>query len=315
VRLNRLYMIVLAVFASTVLSSCAKKETELGLIFVDYASLDGLDSFRLEHTWTWQWSDGEQGSAQVLAESVKDPFGQHVTVTSDDPSAAPMEFISFGATSYVLSSGEWVGMQMSSEQDLFELPQTKGPEQYLSRASAMGTMVGAETLDGLKTKHYRYSGDSFDLGDEFAQASESTADVWISTKQQVFVRIELGWVGTSKTHGEGEYSIVTRVYDINAPIIIDAPPDVEPPALPDDLPIMESARELALVSDLIYYQVDGATLKVAGFYRQEMVKQGWTLKEENNDSRYVYSKGDRLAEIALQTKGGVTLVTIAIRSQ
>ncbi|MBC7235463.1 MAG: hypothetical protein H5T69_06440, partial [Chloroflexi bacterium] len=188
-------------------------------------------------------------------------------------------------------------------------------------AEATGNLVGEEQLDGQQTRHYHYDQEGLHFSGYYTQTAQASADVWVSTEHEVYIKATLHWEGEAQDLGKGSFDLESRVTDINQPITITAPEGVTPPELPDDVVLMGDARELALVDKLIYYQTNRSPFEVADYYKFKMPAYGWALEfdsreqggatDESKPVTMRFSKTGKILNMSAQS-GPPTLVILAV---
>ena len=86
---------------------------------------------------------------------------------------------------------------------------------------------------------------------------------------------------------------------------------------PDDIPVMEGAKNLIARERFVQYGTDFSISEVVDYYEREMPANGWVKTEEDVQSdfaRLVYEKGDRNANVQVGKSifGGGLGITIII---
>ncbi len=292
------------------------------LLFALAADLGRLDSYRLRHVWTFDWSeDGQSGSTEVLVEYVADPYVERVVITRDGQPLG-QELIRQGDVTYMLTPEGWRATKSAAALFPPESDPRLGMLPYVAGATA--EFVGEEEVDGLKVKHYRYAQDELFFGDYYTQTAQALADVWVATEHDVYVKAILQWEGNTPDMGDGQFALESRVTDINHPIVITPPEGVSPPQIPDDVVMMRDASEIALVEDIVYYQTRSAPSEVADYYKAMMPMRGWTLEFDSRDEQdkqappqglqpisMRFRKENRVLNMSMQP-GVTTLVIFAV---
>jgi hypothetical protein len=283
---------------------------EKELVVSELSSLDKFDSYRLRQVTSWEEQDGESGSMEVLTEFVREPMAQRMVFTGkDDGEEWGMESIQVGDTYYMKSDEEWIAVQ-SADFQVEEFGQMWGPEDLLW--DSRGKYMGKETVAGMETKHYRYETSDFGLGIGLSRIKEAEADVWVSTKHDVHVKVVMRVVGVDEDGIEGTFTTESYLTDINEPIVIEAPEGVAQPGLPDDIPMADGATEVSSFDTMTTFQVAGPQDEMIDFYKTEMAANGWKLEESPFDAMMSFTKGDRTATIMMAEEDGTTSVTIMV---
>jgi hypothetical protein len=274
-------------------------EDEQGeLLFALASDLGRLDSYRLRHTWTFDWSGEEQsGSTEVLVEYVADPYAERVVITRDGQSPG-QELIRQGDVTYMLTPEGWRATQSATALFPPESDPRLGMLPYVAGATA--EFVGEEELDGASVRHYRYAQEELSFGDYYTQTTQALADVWVAAEHDVYVKATLQWEGRTPDMGEGRFALESRVTDINQPIVITPPEGVSPPEIPDDVVMMRDASEIALVEDIVYYQTRSAPSEVADYYKAMMPMREWTLELDSRDQEAEEAPSQELQPISMR---------------
>ena len=280
------------------------------LAFADVSNLEELDSYRASHLTKWQWEDGETGATDVLTEFVRSPPTQRILVKG---SGVPeidtqAEYIYVDGVSYVGSGGRWIAMQTASDDSTQQMGWWGGPETLL--VSAMGEFVGDEMINGIATKRYRFDEQDLDPANEWMEVEEYTADVWVSIKDTVYIKVLIHWVAVEANSGRGTFDMESNLLEFNTPITIEAPEGVDKPEVPADIPLAPGAAEVSVIGNATSYTVAMQASEVLDFYRAVMPAQGWTLASADTSLILRFTKGDRSTNIVAAGEAGNTSVTI-----
>ncbi|HHX45736.1 MAG TPA: hypothetical protein GX714_17405 [Chloroflexi bacterium] len=172
-------------------------------------------------------------------------------------------------------------------------------------------------MNGYEAKRYHYSeGAVDDLG--FGRMDESSADVWVAeigtgdAAVTVVVKAQTTFAGKDLAGVEWSGEMTVDVTDVNAPITIEAPEGVEPPGMPEDVPLMEGAENVQSVMGINTFEVEATLDEVMAFYDDEMAANGWSLDDDSVPGMRTYTKDARSAMLmAEETEAGAS-VTIMI---
>lgn len=284
------------------------------LTFSNVTDLDQFDSYRISHRFSWEWESGETEGIEYLTEFVRDPLAQRVVMKGIGEGAGEdedeMELIHVEGTSYMKLGEEWMSTQSSPEDFLQQGGWLGGPEGFLG--AEKGRYVGRETVNGLKTKHYRYTENIPAPFGEVSKITKATSDVWVSTKYDVYVKVIIRWEGTEEKKGKGTFVMESKLTDINKPITIEPPEGIEKPEVPDDIPIVDGATGLTLMPNMITFQVNRPQKEVIEFYKAKMPANGWKLGEGLVPMMMDFAKGDRSANVVVAEDGEKAMVTIML---
>ncbi len=280
------------------------------LLLSELGTLDQLDSYRIRHVMSWDEQGGESGSMEMLTEFVREPAAQRVVMkVAGDAEDWEMETIEIGDTTYIKMDEEWMAMQ-STGQEASESGELWAPEDFLWESK--GKYMGQEKVNGLTAKHYRYETSDFSVGATLSQVKEAEADVWVSTKYDVYIKVVMRIVGVDTDGVEGTFTTESNLTDINAPITIEAPEGVAKPDMPEDIPMMDGATDVTSFDTITSFSVAASEDQVVEFYKTQMAAQGWKMEESIIPTMMDFTKGDRRATIMIAEEGGVTSVTIML---
>jgi hypothetical protein len=270
-----------------------------------------LESYRLRHTWTFDWSgEGQSGKTEVLVEYVADPYVERVVITRDGQPLG-QELIRQGDVTYILTPEGWRATKSTAALFPPESDPRLGMLPYVAGATA--ELVGEEDLDGLRVRHYRYAQEELFFGDYYTQTAQALADVWVTDEYDLYVKATLRWEGLTPDMGEGGFALESRVTDINQPIAITLPEGVKPPEIPEDIVLMRDASDLALVEDLVYYQTRSAPSEVAEYYKAMMPMRGWTLEFDSRDEQNRQAPSEELQPISMRFRKENRVFNISIQ--
>jgi len=286
------------------------ESAESELLLSELAALDLFDSYRIRQVMTWSQKDGESGSMEMLTELVREPAAQRILMKgAEDAEDWEMETIQIGDTTYINMDGTWMAMQ-STDQEVSETGEIWGPEDFLW--GSKGKYLGKEKVNGLDTEHYHYETSDFSTGMQLSDIKEAEADVWVSTKYDVYVKVVMRMVGVDPNGIESTFTIETSLTDINAPITIEAPQGVAKPGLPEDIPMMDGATDITSFDTFTSFTVAASEDEVISFYKAQMTTKGWKMEESMIPTMMNFTKGDHSATIMITGEGETTSVTIML---
>ena len=286
----------------------ATPEPEEELKFSELRTPDELDSYRVVHMMTWESENTEDsGSMELTTEFVRNPPAQRIVMRDLKNEEESVESIQIGDTNYIKFGDEWTAIQ-SEDQEITEAGDFWTPETFLGEGE--GRYLGKENINGVDTRHYRYDKTAF-MGTAMITNLESAqADVWVSTKFNVYARVEMHVVGVDDDGNKVTFTLVSNLTSINESIKIEAPEGVEKPGLPDDVPVMDNAEELSAFGQISTYKVKQPTADVIAFYKKEMPANGWKMGEAVIETMMDFTKGDRKATVMIDEDGEYSSVTV-----
>jgi len=296
--------------------AAATKEVEAEeLAFEQVDKLDKLQSYRLLHEWSWKWEKGDSGQMKMYVEFVREPKAQRILIESieNGQKQETSEMIFTEGTLYIRSGDRWTALQ---SEDMEEVLQSTGwwgtPDSFL--AQSKGRYVGKETINGIPTKHYHFSRQALLGFSLLKNIKEARADVWVSPKYNVFIKVALHWEGFGEEDkGLGTFDLVSTLSDINKKIEITPPAGIEKPSVPEDIPIMKGASKLNLAENMINYQVAKGQDEVINYYKAQMQAKGWKMGQSVVPNMLQFSKEGRTATIMIEEENGQTTITIIIQ--
>ncbi len=292
------------------------EEPEEELAFVDSTrGLSHLDSYRSRTVMSWEEEDGEKGDIEMLVEFVREPPAQRMVMTGlgdEEEEAGEIEIITIGDTSYMRFGDEWMAMS-AQEESIADLGEIWSAGDFLG--GGRGKYVGRETVNGVATKHYRYEKGAFRLDTELSSIKEGHADVWLSTKYDVYVRVILHMEGEDEDGNEVAFDMESNLTDINEPITIKPPERVEKPGLPEDIPLIDGATEVSAIGGMVTFEVKKSMEDVVEFYEEEMKANGWEMDEPVIPGMLDFSKDGRTAGFMIVEEEDLTGVIIFLEEE
>lgn len=289
------------------------------------AGLDKLKSYRIK--WQAEWKGTEAGSTQTvnwnwLEEFSSDPKGLHwvwqMTDSQQTSKSVNMEWWQIGDTTYMLTkdaSGKGECLSFSSDDPNNQL--TKG----LFSPNTLGSVqnakyVGAETVNGVKTRHYKYDEKAVTV---FA-SGKVNGDIWVATEGDFVVKETMNWSGVpglfglgTSTKGDGKW--LWELTDINRPVTIKAPDNCGGQAA--DIPVMKDATEKSRFGNMLTYKTAAKIADVVAFYKKELAAAGWKIEDDglstDQMAQLSFVKGDQELQIIITTESGKTNVLITIK--
>jgi hypothetical protein len=302
----------------------AEAKAEETVDLSDVGDFEALDSYRMVVTMTWKEvkADGttEEGTMEMLNEYDRASQSRRFKISGSAPDsegvaageAGELEMIQIGTTSYMRSNGEWMAAQLEDDAD-DQMNWMSDPDDF---TSGEGTYVGKETANGVSAKHYHYvEAGVGGMGIGFGAADRAESDVWVSEEHNVVVKAVIEWEGKDVEGTQWTGSMGLDVTDINEPIVIEAPEGVEPPGMPEDVPLMEGATNVESVMGINTFNVAVSADEVIAFYDEEMAANGWEAEDSGIPTMRTYVKGDRQAMLMVEETDGGCEVTIMIGEQ
>jgi hypothetical protein len=286
--------------------------------------LDKLKSYRMN--WQAEWKSTESGNTESAAwnwveEFSSNPQALHwtwqLTDSKDASKNSSMEWWQIADTTYMLTkdaSGKGQCMSFSSADQKNQL--TKGLFNPGSLGSVSNAkLAGTDTVNGIKTKHYKYDEKSAVL---FAGAKVN-GDIWVATDGDYVVKETVNWSGAgglfgagSSAKGDGKWT--WEITDVNQPITIKAPDNCGGAA--SDIPVMKDATEQNRIGDMLMYKTPTKLADVVKFYQTQMPAAGWQPAGEpqitDEYAQLEFTKGDQKAQVMLTVEQDTTQVVVNV---
>jgi len=247
----------------------------------DSDGLEQLDSYRATISYVMKKGDGTEESFSLEQAATRDPAAQHLTMSSAD---GDVEYIQIEDQMWIRFGEEWMqgsadtadmddgfGSMLSSSDDWIS-DVDEGDYEYL----------GKETVNGIKTKHYRveYSEGWMGLLDEAdadGDIDSGVADVWIANESDlpefiVRYRVELEGMLDGE---EGSVTLAQDVTEINEDVTIEAPEGVAMGGLPEGVPVYPGATDVTSFGGMNTFTVPDDVETVSEFYTDALEDAGW----------------------------------------
>lgn len=238
------------------------------------------------------------------------PYGYNIATTisgfdlsqSENGEDIPqdMQMVLVDDTSYIKFGDQWVSASRSDvgEEDTLSI----NIDDFISDMDEV-EKVGKETINGIKTIHYRYKdtssfkdtlndilssqlGEDEDLTQFKAVGTQTSGDIWIAEKGQYAVKVEINMETTFKgedkeVHIKG--SSLMEISDVNGDITVEPPEDAPKPGQanvpgfePGAFPIPEQTTVDGSFGGMVNLSSQLSVDEVNAFYQEELTKLGWT---------------------------------------
>jgi hypothetical protein len=287
------------------------------------AGLDKLKSYRTK--WQMDWKSTEGASTQTSSwlwteEYSSDPKALHWTMSltdsQDKSKNQSMEWWQIGDTTYMLTkdaSGKGECMSFSSSDQASQL------QQGLFNPSSLGGVkdakfVSAETVNGIKTRHYKYDEKSITL----AGAAKVAGEMWVAVDGGYVVKEVMTWSGAAglfgagSTKGDGKW--LWELTDVDQAITIKAPENCGGAA--SDFPIMKDATDKSSFGDMLTYKTPSKVVDVVKFYQTQMPAAGWKAQGDatitDQFAQMQFAKDGKTAQVMISVESGKTNVTVVV---
>jgi len=265
--------------------AAASADAELSLQSRE-TGLDKLKTYRSK--WQGEWSATDKGAVEKASwewfeEVARDSQAQHWgSKMVDSQSGKPVEFEIYriADATYIVTkdaSGKQECLMMSGEAASPFSGSVLTPNTFGGVNGAK--FVGAETINGIKTKHYKYD----DKAASLTAFGRVSGEIWVAEDGGYVVKDAVTWEGgagmfsgNAKSSGKGAWTF--EVYDVNKPLTIEPPTGCDKGKV--DVPLMPDATETARMGPVTTYKTASKLADVAAFYKTAMEKAGWQLDNE-----------------------------------
>lgn len=293
------------------------------------SGLDNLSSYRAK--WVGEWKGADNGKTltatwewfeEYIADGSQHHWGSKMS-TSDSPGQpVDVEMWRLGDTMYIA---------VKDEAGKLECTMISGDPESNSMASGMlapgrlggvndAKYIGVETVNGIKTKHYRYDESAATI----AGFGKVSGDIWVAADGGYVVKDQMSWQGAAglfgssaaKASGEGKWTF--EVLDANKPFTI-VLPDACQQAGAVEVPILPDATDKFRMGQITTYKTATKLAAVAEFYKEKMAEAGWDLEGDPEVSDMLamlafIREGER-AQITLGPVDGKVQVMIALSKE
>jgi hypothetical protein len=286
------------------------------------AGLDKLKSYRIQFMFEWKSTEAgktDSGGLNWVEEYSSNPQGLHWTMNSQDNSktqANNIEFWQIGNTTYMQTTDQGKAQCFSFSSDDQKNQLTKGlfsPDMLGNVSDAK--YVSAETVNNIKTKHYKYD----DKAATLTVFGKVAGDIWVATDGGYVVKEQVNFTGgrglfgsSANAKGDGKWS--WDLTDANQPVTVKAPDNCSGAGA--DLPVMKDATEKTSMGDMLTYKSPSKLADVVEFYQQQMPAAGWKAEGEpqitDQFAQLEFSKGGQKAQLVLSVESGQTSVLITV---
>ncbi len=301
--------------------------------------LQDIHSYRMKMTYKTTFGGQTFDVFHYIVEAVRDPEAKHVIIESaqaapakgEEPKYQVMEFIQKEGKMWLNIGGSWMMSQDEGSTDYGEELRLYTPEDL----GRNWKKVGQETVNGVKTTHYRTT----EVTEEMATAPLATywgtwhptqegegepqfhvkkveADVYVSDKGLIIKEI-VRWVVDVTQNGKTEEAtdeLITEITDINADITIEVPEEAAGNAQPP-IPLPAEATQSVGMGNLYIYEVAGKSVEeTIAYFQKELPKQGYTVEGQGLPGMFKVTAPDGKLYSVTVTEGDSGGVQIMIQT-
>lgn len=262
---------------------------------IDSNALEGLNSYRAHMAIRQEYADGTTVSMIIDQDEIREPRAQRMVMETSGQSEGQdgkIEMILADGKQWMNMGGSW--MQTEATED-----SSNAFGQGFSSFTSLTTeledgnykMVGEETINGVKTKHY-HTDDYENLGSMstlgITDLKSATGDVWVSNQSDLpvmvikFTMTLEGTITENEVAKEGKYIIEMEISDLNADFTIEVPEEAASGGLPDGIPAYEGATGMFSSAGLVSFNTTDDVATVGKFYEEQMTANGWAKDSDNS---------------------------------
>jgi len=248
----------------------------------DANALEGLNSYRMEMTWSFTKEDGSVEEFNIQEEATRNPAAQRYTMESGGES---IEFIQIDQTQWMRFGEEWMqtnaseGEAMGGFGEFFIKPE----DMFSDTDKDAYKYMGKDNVNGLNTRHYQIKDKVWNMALAFNadEIEDGSVDVWIVDERDLpkfTVRYEVSLTGTFKDEGKGKLVLSWNIYDVNADITIEAPADVA--TLPEGLELCPDATDAMVMGKMSIFSCPASVADTITFYTEMLENEGWQAADD-----------------------------------
>lgn len=283
-------------------------ESEDEALTIDADALKGLDSYRMQMTWSFTADDGTIEEFSIEEEATRDPAAQRYVMSS---AAESIEFIRVGETQWMRFGEEWVQTSMSADEEMGQFGEFFAqPEQMFSDVDKDAyKYLGKETLNGMNTRHYQLKENSWNTAWNLTaeEVEEGTMELWIVDERdlpKITARFEMNVKGTFEEDRKGELFLTWEIFNVNEPITIEPPAEAEGMSLPEGLELCPDASEVMVMGKMSIFTCAGTVEDTATFYTEALESAGWEAGDVTSLEGMLmgsWTKGDETLSLTITT--------------
>jgi hypothetical protein len=310
-----------------------ESEEEEGLDTSTLSRTTDLSSYRsttrITVTGTEDGSEVEQ-SLETLIEYTSEPLAQHMVMvgmgSGDAGAPGGLELYRVGDTTYMKVEDQW--MSTPSTEDEVSAEGIITPEEMLADACGW-KKKGSADVNGVEAEHWTV--DKNDIETCMPSAglmqigglTDAGGDLYIAKDGNYVVQMDFFYEGQDLTMElETDQGMTARrveihfeMRDVNEPFTIQVSEEaLASSALPEDIPLPDDAADVNNMFGMITFTSAKTPEEVAGYYKAEMPKNGWTeSSSQDMMGMFVaeYSKDGRTLNLMINTDdSGKTSVLI-----
>lgn len=289
---------------------------------VDAEALKGLDSYRTTMTMRSEFEDGTAQEVSIRQEYIREPFATRMVMESvgeeEDPAAGQMEMIQVGTTQWINFGGQWMQSETTDDASSFEDSLIDYDDFTSGLEEDDYEYLGRETVNGIKTKHYRLEVTSLEALALGSDITEASSEIWIADESGLptfTVRLIVTYKGDIEADKPGTATISQDVYDVNQDFVIEPPAEALAGGLPEDVPMYPGGTELTTMSGMISFTAPDDAATVTAFYDEALVENGWEKDAEAFMPTFQKEGRDLQLYISDEDTGGSSVVIMITEAE
>lgn len=304
----------------------ASTETESESFEVDSDAFASLQSYRTRAVWRTEKADGTVEEMTIEAAATRNPAAQRLLIVSEE---GETELIQIEDQVWLRFGDEWIQTSSSEAEDVEDQFSSFLSEDWITDLNEEANsveFVGTETVNGLKTRHYRTEVKSaiaqlLQAGNEEATFESGTADVWLADENSLprFVVRSVVTLKAKTNEGTETVSWTQDVYDVNADIAIEPPESGPAGGLPEGVPLYPGATEVTTFGTMSTFVAPDDMETVVKFYEDALTDAGWVesaggMHTEEMVSTAWSKDGQSLTLMVMPNEDGGTSVTLMLEA-
>jgi cytoskeletal protein RodZ len=301
------------------------------------SGLESLNSYRASFRFDWNGIKDDQpvtGYMAMRSAFVREPPAQELYFEGQgfegdaDQGLGQVSFVQVGDTAwfYESESDSWMQVPAGSldfAEGLFFQPEDLLKDFDVSKGRRS---LVPEQVNGVQSYKYTFDENDFDLNDPSTgeQVTRAQGEVYVAVDGGYVVRLvvdaDFNYENPDELFEEGNVKMTFDISDVNQPITIEPPAEAEAQAGGrDDIPMLPNATVDFASAELISYKTASSAEEAAGFYQEEMTKNGWTAEEDTmtfeGGAFLNYTKGSETASIIISSEEDGTSVLINVTQE
>lgn len=250
----------------------------------DENALEGLNSYRMDMTWSFTKEDGSVEEFNIQEEATRNPAAQRYTMVSGGES---IEFIRIDQTQWMRFGEEWMQTTAGEDEAMSGFGEffIKPEEMFSGTDSDAYKYMGKDNVNGLNTRHYQIKNNVWNMASAFNadEIEDGSVDVWIVDERDLpkfAARYEVSVTGTFKDEGKGKLVLSWNIYDVNADITIEPPTDVA--TLPEGVELCPDAADVMVMGTMSVFTCPAPVTDTITFYTESLESNGWAAGDITN---------------------------------